>query len=129
MQGCAQWCRGCWLDAAAPHNLGSTLPCPILSRPATLHPRPPPLLTSKNSPDLTPPPQVKGEALAFYARPGRDLGAWEWQQLDNAAYALLAEHFNEVTRGGWSGGWAVAVAGPGSATSWSVHWLGDCLNA
>lgn len=35
--------------------------------------------------------------MAFYAQPGRDLGDWEWQQLDNAAYALLAEFFDEAS--------------------------------
>lgn len=28
------------------------------------------------------PPQICGDALAFYAHPGADLGEFEWQQLE-----------------------------------------------
>lgn len=44
-----------------------------------------------------PPPQIKGDALAFYAQPGADLGEWEWQQIDNAIYDLAMEFFEQVS--------------------------------
>lgn len=46
---------------------------------------------------------MKGDALAFCGQPGRDLGEYDWQQLDNAAYALLTEFFNEVGAAGVGG--------------------------
>lgn len=39
--------------------------------------------------------EIKGDALAFYAQPGADLGEWEWQQIDNAIYDLAMEFFEQ----------------------------------
>ena len=34
---------------------------------------------------------MRGDALAFYAQPGADLGRRDWQQLDNAIYDELSD--------------------------------------
>lgn len=40
--------------------------------------------------------QIRGDALAFYAQPGADLGEWEWQQIDNAIYDLAMDFFEQA---------------------------------
>lgn len=42
--------------------------------------------------------EIKGDAVAFYAKPHADLGQNEWQALDNAIYGELSKYFQQGSK-------------------------------
>lgn len=87
------------------------------------------LLVASSPP--VPPPQIKGDALAFYAQPGADLGEWEWQQIDNAIYDLAMEFFEQASAPQDQSCRALSLAGQGrpEVHEYDAWWSGQIGSA